>query len=86
MLTHTQRKLLLFIERRLDETGRVPTYREMTACGYGDTGTVHSTVVRIAGRGHIEKQRRWGTYKVIRPISRFAVFRFDDEKKELVNA
>lgn len=87
MLTHTQRKLLLFIEKRLDETGRPPTFREMRANGYGDVGTAHRVVRQLISRGFVSRGHGgWRSLTVLRPITRFAVFKFDDEKKELVNA
>jgi SOS-response transcriptional repressor LexA len=85
MLTQTQRDLLLFIEKTIDEIGRGPTHREIAAgLGYAGAGAGTARVLNcLQERGYVLIQRWPRRIVVLRPISRFAVFKFDDRTKEL---
>lgn len=86
MLTHQQRRALLFIEAELDRTGGVsPSVREIAKhLGHKRTGSAQRLLVGLEERGFIHRRcSRARAITVVNPISRFAFLRFDDQSKTL---
>lgn len=90
MLTQTQRDLLLFIEKRIEDTGEAPSNREMAEhMGFvlspkNASSNVHRLIQCLKDRGYIVAP--YGLPRsiiVVRPVSRFASFKFNDRTKEL---
>ena len=86
MLTRHQRKAMLFIEKELERTGGVaPSVREMPAIS---ATTAHhrrghcSQVSRLEGTS-AGSPGRDRAIEVLRPVTRVAVYRFDDREKAL---
>jgi repressor LexA len=86
VLTKNQRKALLLIEAEVERTGGVaPSIRELAEqMGYRSPATVRNLLVGLEGRGFIRRHpNKDRAIEVLRPISRFAAFRFDPKTKSL---
>ena len=80
MLTHVQRKLLMYLDGEARK-GMKPTYKEAaTAMGFLAESRVHRLVSQLEERGHVE---RIGRQIYCRPV-REKWFAFDDETQRLV--
>jgi len=87
MLTHTQRKGLLYIERYQRETGGVsPSYQEIAnETGLTSRSSVAALVRNLEFRGFVRvlRKRRRAIEVLIKPKPIVKWFRFDDVQKEL---
>ena len=86
MITKLQRKALLFIEAEMERSGGVaPSVRELAdyLC-YRSPSPARRLLIGLEERGFIrrlpDKDR---AIEVIKPVSRFAAYRFDPERKAL---
>lgn len=85
MITPVQRKAMVFIEAYQARTGKSPSFRDVgEGLSLSGLGNVHRLLHVLENRGFI-KLRYQGVrnIKVVRPVSKFAVFLFDDEHKQL---
>lgn len=86
MLTHQQRKALLFIEAEVERTGGVaPTIGEIAQrLGYLSKTHALKLVLGLEERGFIRRMpNRARAIEVVRPVSRFAAFKVNDDTKGL---
>jgi SOS-response transcriptional repressor LexA len=86
VLTKNQRRALLLIEAEVERTGGVaPSVRELAEqMGYKSQTTARNVLLGLERRGFIRRlEGRDRAIEVLRPISRFATFRFDDKSKRL---
>ena len=89
MITKQQRKALLFIEAEIARTGGIaPTVRELADhLHYRSPSMARRLLLGLEERGFIcrlpAKDR---AIEVVKPLSRFEVFRFDPESKTLKRA
>lgn len=85
MITPMQRRAMLFIEAELERSGISPTLREIAAgLRARHVGIAHRLVRGLAERGFIRcLPFRARSIVVLRPVSRFAAYRFDDNAKSL---
>ena len=86
MLTKLQRKALLLIEAEVERTGGVaPTVRELAQqLGFRSATTAQRLLVGLEERGFVRRLAgKDRAIEVLRPVSRFATFRFDDTSKRL---
>lgn len=89
MLTPRQREAMLFIEAEMDRTGGVaPSVSEIAQrLRCKSLSHAHKLIVGLQARGFIRKlPYRARAIEVLRPVSRFAAYRFDEGKKALVLA
>jgi SOS-response transcriptional repressor LexA len=85
MLTKQQRKLLVFIERYINENGGIaPMFSEMVAgTGIKSKGQVHVLLLALEERGYIRRlYSRRQAIEVLKPAPPL-YFRFNDETKRL---
>jgi SOS-response transcriptional repressor LexA len=87
MLTRHQRKAMLFIEKEMERTGGIaPSVRELADhFHYHSTSPARSLLAGLEVRGHIHRiagQDR--AIEVLKPVSRVAVYRFDERTKALM--
>ena len=86
MITKQQRKALLFIEAEMERTGGIaPSVREIADhFHYRSPTMARRLLMGLEERGFIrrlpEKDR---AIEVLKPVSRFATFRFDPKMKSL---
>jgi len=86
MITQQQRKALLFIEAEMERTGGVaPSVREIAAhLRYRSTSQARRLLTGLEQRGFISRlPGKIRAIEVVRPVSRFAAFRFDVRTKSL---
>ena len=86
MITKQQREALLFIEAELDRTGGIaPTVRELVDhFHYRSPTTARRLLIGLEERGFIRRlAAKDRAIEVVRPVSRFAAFRFDPTAKAL---
>lgn len=87
MLTPKLRKLLVYIEREMAFSGGVPpSYREIAAAmGHRKVGAAtHRKINCLQERGYIHlRHYKPRSIIVVQSVSRFAVFAFNPETKEL---
>jgi repressor LexA len=86
MLTKQQRKALLFIEAEMERTGGVaPSVRELADhFHYRSPTMARRLLVGLEERGYIRRlAAKDRAIEVVKPVSRFATFRFDPESKAL---
>ena len=86
MLTKQQRKALLFIEAEMERTGGVaPSVREIADhFHYRSTTMARRLLIGLEERGFIRRlPAKDRAIEVLRPVSRFATFRFDRKSKAL---
>ena len=84
MLTQRQREAMLFIEAEIERTGGVsPTIREIAEhLQYRSAQYAHRLVEGLEERGFIRRlPHRARAIEIARPVSRFAVYRFNPETK-----
>ena len=89
MITKLQRKALLFIEAEIARTGGVaPLVREITDhFHYRSPTMARRLLIGLAERGFIRRlPAKDRAIEVVKPVSRFEVFRFDPESKTLKRA
>ena len=89
MLTHQQRKVMLFIEAEVDRTGGVPpTVADIAAhLKLRNRSGAQRLVSGLVERGFIRRlDGAERGIEVIKRVSRFAYMRFDDQSKTLVSA
>jgi repressor LexA len=85
MLTHQQRQCMLFIEAEIDRTGGVaPSLREIAKKLRRGKTQIERMLVGLEERGIIRRlPHRARAIEVLRPQSRIAFMRFDDQSKSL---
>ena len=86
MLTRHQRKAMLFIEKEMERTGGLaPSVREIANhFGYRSPRPARSLLTSLEARGHIRRLAgKDRAIEVLRPVTRTAVYRFDDREKTL---
>lgn len=86
-MTPMMRRAMVAIEAHEARTGRTPTVRELSvALGYVRSSWICGQLVNgLELRGFIRRPRDPGAgIVVLRRVSHFANYRFDDELKELV--
>jgi repressor LexA len=86
VLTKNQRRALLLIEAEVERTGGVAlSMREIAEqMGFRSATTAQRLLVSLEQRGFIRRlPRQDRAIEVLRPISRFASFRFDEKSKRL---
>lgn len=86
MLTHLQRRAMLFIEAAIERSGGVsPTIRDIAEhLSLHSRGHAHRLLCGLEERGFIARlPRRRNAISVVRPTSRFAVFRFNNATKKI---
>ena len=86
MLTRHQRKAMLFIEKEMQRSGGVaPSVREIADYfGYRSPTPARSLLQGLEARGHIRRLTgRDRAIEVLKPISRVAIYRFDERTKSL---
>lgn len=90
-MTKVQRRVMLFIQSRIDETGKAPTYAEMRKhLGYASKSYLHTIVKTLSDDGylgrvlHIKGSRTRGIrlLRRINPIIEFQVW--DEQSQALV--
>ena len=86
MITKQQRKALLFIEAEMARTGGVaPSVREIADhFHYRSPTMARRLLIGLEERGFIRRlPAKDRAIEVIKPVSRFAAYRFDPERKAL---
>jgi repressor LexA len=86
MITQQQRKALLFIEAQMARTGGIaPSLREIaTHLRYHGYSQAARLLAGLEQRGFIRRlPSKARAIEVLKPVSRFQVFRFDPEAKAL---
>jgi repressor LexA len=86
VLTKNQRRALLLIEAEVERTGGVaPSVRELAEqLGYRSQTTARHLLLGLEQRGFIRRlESKDRAIEIVRPISRFAAFRFDTRTKAL---
>ena len=86
VLTKNQRRALLLIEAEVARTGGVaPTVRELAEqLGFRSATTAQRLLVGLEQRGFIRRLAgKDRAIEVLRPVSRFATYRFDAKTKSL---
>jgi repressor LexA len=86
MLTRHQRKAMLFIEKEMERTGGIaPSVREIAShFGYHSTTPARSLLIGLEARGHIRRiPGKDRAIELLRPVTRLAVYRFDEKAKTL---
>ena len=86
VLTKNQRRALLLIEAEVERTGGVaPSVRELAEqMGYRSQTTARNLLLGLERRGFIRRlEGHDRAIEVLRPISRFATYRFDAMTKSL---
>jgi repressor LexA len=86
MITQQQRKALLFIEAEMERTGGVaPSVREIADhFHYRSPTMARRLLIGLEERGFIRRlPAKDRAIEVLRPVSRFAAFRFDVRTKSL---
>jgi repressor LexA len=85
MMTAQQRKAMLFIEAEVARGGIAPSVKELAAhMRYRSMNHAHKLLLGLEERGFIRRlPHRARAIEVVRPVSRFAFHRFDDESKAL---
>ena len=85
MITTQQRKALVFIEAEMERTGGVaPSVQEITDhFDYRSTAGARWLLQGLEDRGFIRRLGKDRAIEVVRPVSRFAAFRFDPTAKAL---
>ena len=89
MITKQQRKALLFIEAEMERTGGIaPSVQEITDhFHYRSTAGARWLLQGLEDRGFIRRLKgKDRAIEVVRPVSRFATFRFDPKSKALYRA
>ena len=86
MITKQQRKALLFIEAEMERTGGVaPSVREIADhFHYRSPSMARRLLIGLEERGFIRRlPAKDRAIEVVKPVSRFATFKFDPKSKEL---
>ena len=86
MITKQQRKALLFIEAEMERTGGVaPSVREIADhFHYRSPTMARRLLIGLEERGFIRRlEAKDRAIEVLKPVSRFATFRFDAKTKAL---
>ena len=86
MITKQQRKALLFIEAEMERTGGIaPSVREIADhFHYRSPTMARRLLMGLEERGFIRRlPAKDRAIEVVKPISRFEVFRFDPQSKVL---
>ena len=86
MITKQQRKALLFIEAEMERTGGIaPSVRELADhFHYRSPSMARRLLMALEDRGFIRRlPAKDRAIEVVKPISRFEVFRFDPKSKAL---
>jgi len=86
LITKLQRKALLFIEAEMERTGGVaPSVREIADhFHYRSATRARRLLIGLEERGFIRRlPAKDRAIEVVKPISRFEVFRFDPRAKAL---
>lgn len=86
MLTYHQRRAMLFIEKEMARTGGIAsTVREIANhFGYRSPTPARSLLAGREARGHIRRLPDLDrAIEVVKPVSRVAVYRFDERTKSL---
>ena len=86
MITNQQRKALLFIEAEMDRTGGIaPSVREIANhFHYRSPTMARRLLIGLEERGFIRRlPAKDRAIEVVKPVSRFEVFRFDPKSKVL---
>ena len=85
MITAKQREALLFIEAEMQRTGGVaPSVQEITDhFHYRSTAGARWLLQGLEDRGFIRRLGKDRAIEVVKPVSRFATFRFDAKSKAL---
>jgi SOS-response transcriptional repressor LexA len=88
MITKQQRKALLFIEAEMERSGVAPTLSELAGhLRYRSKPAALKVLVGLEKRGCIRRNRyERRAVEVVRPVSRFEVFKFDPSTKSLRRA
>jgi repressor LexA len=87
MITKQQRKALLFIEAEIERTGGVaPSVREIADhFHYRSPSMARRLLIGLEERGFIRRlPAKDRAIEVVKPVSRFEVFRFDAKSKALL--
>ena len=86
MITKQQRKALVFIEAEMERTGGVaPSVREIADhFHYRSPTMARRLLIGLEERGFIRRlEAKDRAIEVLKPVSRFATFRFDAKTKAL---
>lgn len=85
MITKQQRKVLLFIEAEMERSGVAPSLSEIAShLRYRSRSQAIRLLEGLEERGFIRRvPYRRRAIKVLHPVSRFAVFKFDPTTKTL---
>jgi repressor LexA len=86
MLTRHQRQAMLFIEKEMERTGGIaPSVRELADHFRYRSPTAARCLLRgLEARGHIRRlPGKDRAIEVLRPVTRVAIYRFDEGEKEL---
>ena len=86
MITKLQRKALLFIEAEIERTGGIaPSVREIAYhFNYRSPSMARRLTMGLEERGFIRRlPAKDRAIEVVKPVSRFEVFRFDPNSKAL---
>ena len=86
MLTKQQRKALLFIEAEMERTGGVaPSVRELADhFHYRSPSMARRLLIGLEERGFVRRlPGKDRAIEVVKPVSRFAVYRFNAKTKSL---
>ena len=86
MITKQQRKALVFIEAEMQRTGGIaPTVSEIADhFHYRSPTMARRLLIGLEERGFIRRlPAKDRAIEVVKPVSRFATFRFDPESKAL---
>jgi SOS-response transcriptional repressor LexA len=83
VLTKNQRRALLLIEAEVERTGVARSVRELAnQLGFRSATTGQRLLVGLEERGFIRRlPRKDRAIEVVRPVSRFATFKFDTNKR-----
>lgn len=87
MLTHQQRRAMLFVEAEIDRTGGVaPTIAEIAAhLKLRSRASAERLLKGLEERGVIRRLPQSArAIEVVRPVTRRAFYRFEDETKRIV--